>query len=55
MRWVREKGPALTRYDPVPPYWLVYQGPRKLGGTYELHDHGAHRTLASAPTASLSR
>jgi hypothetical protein len=50
MRWTLEKGPALTRYDPVPPYRLVYQGPRKLGGTYELHDHEAHWTLASART-----
>jgi len=41
MRWKSEKGPALTRYDPVPPYWLVYQGPREFGGTYELHDHEA--------------
>ncbi len=48
MRWKSEKGPALTRYDPVPPYWLVYQGPREFGGTYELHDHEAHGTLASA-------
>ncbi len=50
MRWTLEKGPALTRYDPVPPFRLVYQGPRKLGGTYELHDHEAHWTLASART-----
>ncbi len=48
MRWRSERGPELTRYDPVPPYRLVYQGPREFGGTYELHDHEAHTSLDSA-------
>ncbi len=39
MRWKSEKGPALTRYDPVPPYWLVYQGPRGMTTYDREHFH----------------